>query len=336
MMTRFSVSLLTVLLFTGCVSAPSSTVPGAPRAVTSAQTPAAKRGKFKFYSDTFGDAVVQGITAGPDGAIWFTDSGNGVVGRITTHGTMTQTVVNEGVSNGITAGPDGALWFTSGGNPAHIGRITTDGDLTIFDDPDGSYPHGITTGPDGALWFAESGGKVGRITTSGKVRQFQVAASDATLQGIATGPDGALWVTQNGINSSRLSDQVIRVTTRGKKKSYTVGAGPYFICVGPDGALWFTEEGSHALGRLTTAGAYAEFSLNDRYAVPMGIAAGSDSALWFVDGGGQSYVGRMTTSGKLKTFQIPGDPGVEQITPGPDGAMWFTSPSPPLIGRITI
>ena len=336
MMTRLPGFLLASVLLAGCLSIPSNTMLAPSQAVTLVQTPTAKRGKIKLYSDTFGDAVVEGITGGPDGAIWFTDSGNGVVGRITTHGTITQTVVSEGVSNGITAGPDGALWFTSGGNPAHIGRIATGGDLTIFDDPGGSYPHGITTGPDGALWFAESGGNVGRITTSAKVRHFQVAPSDATLQGIATGPDGALWVTQNGINSSQLSNQVIRVTTHGKKKSYTVGAGPYFICAGPDGALWFTEEGSHALGRLTTSGAYTEFILNDRYAVPTGIAAGPDGALWFADDGGASAIGRMTTSGKLKVFQIPGDPSVEQIAPGPDGAMWFTSPGPPLIGRITI
>lgn len=247
-----------------------------------------------------------------------------------------QTVVSAGVSNGITAGPDGALWFTVGASPAHIGRITTGGKVTIFDDPGGSYPHSITTGPDGALWFAESNGSVGRMTTSGGVQHFQVAPTDASLQGLVTGPDGALWVTENVIHFTQLSNKVIRVTTRGKKKTYTVGGGPDFICVGPDGAIWFTEEGSHAIGRLTTRGAYTEFSVNDRYAVPIGIAAGPDGALWFTDGDGGSAIGRMTTSGKLTVYEIPGDPGVEQITPGPDRAMWFTSPNPPLIGRVTI
>jgi virginiamycin B lyase len=336
-MMRLTGFLLAMIVLAGCVSTSNSSLPASSGVAGSAQTPAAKRGKINLYSDTLGDAVVEGITAGPDGAIWFTDSGNGVVGRITTHGKITlQTAVSAGVSNGITTGPDGALWFTSGGNPAHIGRITTAGDLTLFDDPGGSYPHGITNGPDGALWFAESNGSVGRITTSGDVKHFQVAPADATLQGIAAGPDGALWVTQNVIHFSQLSNQVIRVTTRGKKKSYTVGLGPDFICLGSDGAMWFTEEGSQAIGRLTTGGAYTDFSLNDRYAVPTGITAGPDGALWFADDGGPTAIGRMTTSGKLKTFPIPGDPGVEQVTSGPDGRMWFTSPNPPLIGRITI
>jgi virginiamycin B lyase len=312
-------------------------MPSSPHAASPAQTTPAKRGKIKLYSDTLGDAVVQGITAGPDGALWFTDSGNGEIGSIATNGTITmQVAISDGVANGITAGPDGALWFTSGGNPAHIGRITTGGSVTMFDDTGGSYPHAITTGPDGALWYAESNGSVGRMTTSGNVQHFQVASSDATLEGIVTGTDGALWVTRYIDHYSQLSNQVIRLTTRGKTKSYTVGVGPDFICVGPDRAIWFTEEGSHAIGRLTTRGAYTEFSLNDRYAQPTGIAAGRDGALWFADAGGPTAIGRMTTSGKWKRFQIPGDPGVEQITSGPDHAMWFTSPTPPLIGRISL
>src|ERR1035438_8811512 len=70
-----------------------------------------------------------GIAAGPDGALWFTES-VGKIGRITTSGTITEYTVPTAVSLGdITAGPDGALWFTDfGGNK--IGRITTSGTIT--------------------------------------------------------------------------------------------------------------------------------------------------------------------------------------------------------------
>jgi streptogramin lyase len=67
------------------------------------------------------------ITAGPDGALWFTQNVNNTIGRITTTGTIT-TYTATGISDptGIAAGPDGAMWFTSyatsGGS---IGRITT-------------------------------------------------------------------------------------------------------------------------------------------------------------------------------------------------------------------
>jgi virginiamycin B lyase len=63
-----------------------------------------------------------GVTAGPDGALWFTNGGNSI-GRITTGGMITN-YTGTGVSNpsGITAGPDGALWFTNSGNDS-IGRL---------------------------------------------------------------------------------------------------------------------------------------------------------------------------------------------------------------------
>ena len=30
----------------------------------------------------------------------------------------------------------------------------------------------ITAGPDGSLWFTEPNGKIGRLTTSGEVKEF--------------------------------------------------------------------------------------------------------------------------------------------------------------------
>ena len=75
-----------------------------------------------------------GITVGPDGNLWFTDSGaTNKVGRITTAGAMTEFPVPSGSLGGITVGPDGALWFASalaGGNT--IGRITTAGVATAI------------------------------------------------------------------------------------------------------------------------------------------------------------------------------------------------------------
>lgn len=59
--------------------------------------------------------VVLGITAGPDGALWFPISD--AIGRVTISGVFTYfiptpTLITNG---GITTGPDGALWFTGAG-----------------------------------------------------------------------------------------------------------------------------------------------------------------------------------------------------------------------------
>lgn len=56
------------------------------------------------------------ITAGPDGALWFTDTSNNAIGKITTSGTISEfSIPSSGSSpNGIIVGPDGNLWFTEG------------------------------------------------------------------------------------------------------------------------------------------------------------------------------------------------------------------------------
>jgi len=102
------------------------------------------------------------ITAGSDGALWFTNADNNSIGRITTAGVVTNyTGAGINFPQGITAGPDGALWFTNESNGS-IGRITTAGVLSFYTDPSISYPIMITTGPDGALWFTNFGNRFHR------------------------------------------------------------------------------------------------------------------------------------------------------------------------------
>ncbi len=74
---------------------------------------------------SFGNVVSSpaGITAGPDGALWFTNFGGDSIGRITTTGTVTayrHTSID--FPEWITAGPDGALWFTNDDGDS-IGRL---------------------------------------------------------------------------------------------------------------------------------------------------------------------------------------------------------------------
>ena len=67
----------------------------------------------------------------------------------------------------ITAGPDGALWFTNYGLDPSIGRITSSGVISTYTDPSIKAPQDITTGPDGALWFVDPGAStLGRVATT--------------------------------------------------------------------------------------------------------------------------------------------------------------------------
>jgi virginiamycin B lyase len=66
--------------------------------------------------------VGQGITSGPDGALWFTDGAN--INRVTTDGLFTRYPVPTPDSNplGIATGPDGNIWFVET-SANKIGRL---------------------------------------------------------------------------------------------------------------------------------------------------------------------------------------------------------------------
>ena len=280
----------------------------------------------------------EGIAAGPDGALWFTEESANNIGRSTVAGVITEyPIPTPGSSPAqITAGPDGALWFTEfDGN--NIGRITTAGVVTEYAIPTANCGAlGITRGPDGALWFVESlSTKIGRIDPAGDITEYPLTGLYGYSQYIAAGPDGALWVTFENTDYS-LSSQILRVTTGGAITVYPVPglpAGleePQAITVGSDGALWFAETYGNIF-RITTDGVFTE------YPVPLPgdgdptqwIAAGPDGALWFTaacNPCSNAWVGRITTSGVITEFQTS-----EQyrlfggIAPGPDGNVWFTT-----------
>jgi len=77
--------------------------------------------------------LINAFIAGPDKALWFTDTGHNQIGRLTTGGAFTRfniPTANSG-PDGIATGCDGALWFTEA-NANQIGRVTTTGQFTEY------------------------------------------------------------------------------------------------------------------------------------------------------------------------------------------------------------
>src|SRR5262249_32055349 len=105
------------------------------------------------------------ITAGPDGALWFTEFSGDKIGRISTAGVITEFPLPPNRNPaGIIAGPDGRLYFAEE-FADRIGRMTTTGALAELaaDMSPGADTRGLAFGADGALWFTEFvGGRIGR------------------------------------------------------------------------------------------------------------------------------------------------------------------------------
>lgn len=281
--------------------------------------------------DQQGSTEPFGISAGPDGSVWF--SHGDAIGRITMGGAVSQfPIPTQSSGTGwLHLGPDRAIWFTER-NVGKIGRVTVSGKVTEYAIPSGadSAPQGITTGPDGALWFTEQGSNmIGRLTLDGHFTEYPVPTSDSAPLGIIAGPDGALWFAERG------AEKIGRITLDGQITEYPLSSStfPQRITVGSDGALWFAELGANKIGRITTDGEYTEYAAPGG---PVGITSGPDGALWFAAYNGNA-IGRMTTDGQVTEYPIPtANSGALQIAVGPDAALWFTETKVNQVGRLQL
>src|SRR5262250_3231384 len=151
---------------------------------------------FTEYPIPTAGSYPTGITVGPDGNLWFTESWPAnKIGKVTTAGAVTEYSTPTANSNPreITTGPDGNLWFTEADvlGPAYqIGKVTPTGTFTEYPIPTADYPDGITTGPDGNLWFTELyANQIGKVTTSGTFTEYPIPTAGSGPAGITTGPD---------------------------------------------------------------------------------------------------------------------------------------------------
>ena len=182
------------------------------------------------------------ITAGPDDAMWFTDTA-GRIGRIDMDGAIREFPIGRRIlsdgrppfepSRPIVASPEGDLWFIAG--PETIGRMSPSGHVRFFN-PHSSYRGtealgdkgelvGLATGPEGDIWFTRDSGEVARIDVAGHVRTVTNRLVNA--YGIAFGAGGTAWVGEGpryilGLDrrEGELPARVARIGASGQVKQY--------------------------------------------------------------------------------------------------------------------
>jgi streptogramin lyase len=173
-------------------------------------------------------------------------------------------------------GPDGNLWFTNY-DDGTIGRITPNGDITVFRDPDNRIKglEDITAGPDGNLWFTSyklddndhpTHSLIGRITPGGKITVFEDPKQRITEpEGITPGPDGNLWFASYELddNDNPTHSRIGRITPDGEITVVETPSekisGPEDMTLGADGNLWFTNTGNDTIGRIAPNGDITTF-----------------------------------------------------------------------------
>jgi virginiamycin B lyase len=271
------------------------------------------------------------IVAGPDGAMYASDSSLDRVWRISDSGRVRFFEMSGGAT-GI-ASAHGSLWV-SNRDESSIVKLGLDGSQTSYPLTPGAFPTDIVLGSDGALWFTESrGNAIGRVTADGKVTEYPLPTPDAFAADITPGPDGALWFTESNGN------KVGRITTAGAITEFTLPTAdslPGPIVAGADGALWFAERNTNKIGRMTTAGVLTnEFALPSENANPVALVAAPDGNL-YISQHSDGTVARMTYGGLVtKAFRLPsGSP--DGLTVDAGGDLWFTQGNFGQVGRIDL
>ena len=148
-----------------------------------------------------------GVIQGPDGAAWLTDGGQNAIvrydpasGKIDVYKLPEDTGYTNLNTGAFDA--DGAHWFT--GQSGVYGRVTPDGKVDVWQDPEGRGPYGITATPDGEIYYSSlAGSHLGKIDRAdGSVTMIEPPDEGAGLRRVWSDSEGDLWVS--GWNSGKL------------------------------------------------------------------------------------------------------------------------------------
>ncbi|HET8912054.1 MAG TPA: hypothetical protein VFN23_11360 [Ktedonobacteraceae bacterium] len=256
-----------------------------------------RKGVFTVCPIPSAGEYVLGLANGPDGAVWFTETSAGKIGRIK------------------------VLEF---GNATDLVSITEfSGEIAA--------PTGIATGPDHNLWFSETdGNRIDEMSVGGTGVSYTLPTADSGPAGLVTGPQHSLWFTE--VNHSRIG----RITTQGVLTEYTgIIAVPIDIAVGPDNNLWYTDPEFRAIGRLTPDGESSIFGGIRAGGIPIFITnVGDGKTLAFSEGRG--VIGRITTSGHITEIGIPNETDIFGIAASGDGCtVAFTQYNEATLGKFT-
>jgi streptogramin lyase len=246
-----------------------------------------------------------GIIVGRDDNLWFGElSGDGSVpwyriGRMSRTGSdFHEFIVPPSIHGpfyhhtprGLIAGPDGNIWFAVGADA--LGRITTDGTITLFYLPEvgcpppGGHnygnPQGVAVGSDGALWLGLGSG-YGMMRFDIETEEFNYVpiapcGTPTIVGGITTGPDGNLWAQNYGFA------QLYRVSPAGDVTTFAFPGNPSGIAsVG--GALFVSRLGFNDIARVdpSTGAVLATFPVPTPMSGPVGLTPDAAGNIWFVE-----------------------------------------------------
>lgn len=174
----------------------------------------------------------EGLTRGPDGAMWYYDPVHQNLGRVAPDGSTTvippPPKLNPFGPRGMASGVDNSIWLTDMAQNALWKLDIRTLKYKRYDIPDANVqPQHIRVAGDGTVWFTMTAvNKLGRMSSSGS---FVTINTEGPTRGVHIADDDTVWFVDNAGNLTRLKHD---------------GTMDRYKCLGSHGGLAMALDGS--------------------------------------------------------------------------------------------
>ena len=224
------------------------------------------------------------------------------------------------------------VWVTLGGGGwgniahpplSHFGRLTSDGDFTIYSTPtEASGPSGLLVGKGGVIYItALMAGKIVRFDpASGAIEEITIPTETAWPTGLDQAADDSLWFSETK------GDKIGRLGSDGTVTEIripTEGAHPTGLALDSRGNVWIAERDGSKIGCLKPEGTFIEYQIPTPRAKPSGLLVDSQDRVWFAEREGNKI--GMIQGGKVSEYPLPSPrSGPFFLAEDPNGLVWFS------------
>jgi virginiamycin B lyase len=266
------------------------------------------------------------VAPAPDGTVWYTGQGNGVLGRLDPKtGKVEEVPLGEGSApHGVIVGPDGGAWVTDGGQNAIVRVDPKSLKVDLFPLPQDAPPANLNTAAfdgRGVLWFTGQNGIYGRLDPGqGRVEVFDAPRGRGPY-GIDATPEGEVWYASLAgshiarIDSASGAAELVEPPTKGQ--------GARRVWSDSNGRLWVSEWNSGQVSRYDPKDrTWKSWRLPGDNPKPYAVYVDEGDRVWLTDFGANAIVGFDPQSERFTAF--PSDrpnANVRQLL-GRPGEVW--------------
>lgn len=283
------------------------------------------------YSLPSSSSSAGNVCSGPDGAIWFMDTGTGSVGRMAVDGRVVEYPVppsgNDPVNLvGCAFGPDNRLYFGEQNYKKVVAfNPTTHLFKKIALPPPNNAMAGMVFGADGNLWIMVSGSSaIRRMDTTGKFLPIIKLAAGRYPHGPSLCADGNVWFAEVTAN------RIARITPTGELTEIILplpGSRPFSTSCGASG-VYATLQAVNRIARIN----YRTLRIVMRRiptpdSQPTGVAIGR-AGVYAAESMTNKIAVMPINAGSIAEYLIPSLSAPNKLALGPDGRVWFSERAP--------